>query len=281
MQLPGPVELLFLLIAFVAVPFGLDVLGSLGYGDRLVRLARVAVLPAAVALAISLALPPGPVAAVVALPWLATTGLLGISALADRARRGVGVDRHLIPEGALGFAAIGGLLVLDHRLGADPFGFSQFLVLLAAVHFHVAGFIMLTTVAALADRRDGRAPLVAGALAIVGGPLTAVGFFGLPGVNICGAAFTVAAGLLVGGLHLVTARGTSPRHAAILLGIAGASLLITMPMAAIWAVGLLTGVELLPLDAMTRIHGGLNAVGFGLAAMVGWRMALAADDNRR
>ena len=76
---------------------------------------------------------------------------------------------------------IGGLLVLDHRIGADPFGFSQFLVLLAAVHFTVAGFVLLAAIEALRHRRGGRAPLLAGGLAILGGPLTAIGFFGLPG----------------------------------------------------------------------------------------------------
>jgi hypothetical protein len=217
------------------------------------------------------------VAAIVALPWVATTGLLGLEALADRYRRGLAVDAALIHEGALGFAAVGGLLLLDHRLGTDPFGFSQFLVLLAAVHFHVAGFVLLTAVAALARWRDGRGPSVAGGLAIVGGPLTAIGFFGLPGVNIAGAALTVSAGLIVGILHLDAARSVEPRSAAGgLLAVAGLSLLITMPMAGAWAIGLIIGIEIVPLELMTRIHGGLNAIGFGLAAMLGWRLALAS-----
>jgi hypothetical protein len=256
------------------VPAGLDVLGTSADSIPITRVARRAVTPAGIALAIALLLPPGPVGVVAALPWVVTVGLLGVAALVDRVRRGPSVDAALIPEAALGFAAVGGILLLDHRIGADPFGFSQFLVLLAAVHFTAAGFVMLTAISALSRHRGGRAPLVAGALAIVGGPLTAIGFFGLPMVNIAGALLTATAGLIVGVLHLHVARSLGSGAPAALFAAAGACLLVTMPMAIIWAIGLLTGTTILPLDLMTRVHGSLNAVGFSVAAMLGWRLVL-------
>jgi hypothetical protein len=270
---PGTVETLFLAVVFVAVPAALDGLAALGHRGRIIDLARRACPWAAFVLAIALILPPSPVAFFLAVPWATLTASLGFAALADRVGRSPRLDASLIRQGALGFAAIGGLLVLDHRIGADPFGFSQFLVLLAAVHFTVAGFVLLTAIEALQHRRGGRAPLLAGGLAILGGPLTAIGFFGLPGVNIAGAALTATAGLIVGVLHLDVARSL-PRPDGPLLAIAGGSLLITMPMAATWAIGLLIGTELLPLDLMTRVHGGLNALGFAIPAAVGWRFVV-------
>ncbi|HEY7524349.1 MAG TPA: YndJ family transporter [Candidatus Limnocylindrales bacterium] len=267
------VEALFVLVALVAVPAGLDVLTAPG-PPPLIDVARRATPVAGIALAVSLLLPPGPWAVLAALPWVVTVGALGIAALVDRVRRGPSVDAAVIPEAALGFAAIGGLLLLDHRIGADPFGFSQFLVLLAAVHFTAAGFVMLTAITALERHRGGRPPLVAGGLAIVGGPLTAIGFFGLPLVNIAGALLTATAGLIVGVLHLGVARSLGRGAAAALLATAGACLLVTMPMAVTWAIGLLTGITILPLDLMTRVHGSLNAVGFSVSAMLGWRLVL-------
>jgi hypothetical protein len=276
---PGTVETLFLAIVFVAVPAVLDGPLDIERNDRLIDVARRGHVPAGLALAVSLVLPPSPTAFFLALPWAAITACLGMSAVRDRAARGWHLDAALIPQGALGFAAIGGLLVLDHRVGADPLGFSQFLVLLAGVHFTVAGFVLLASAEALRQRRGGRAPVVAGSLAIVGGPLTAIGFFGLPGVNIAGALATATAGLIVGGLHLDAARSL-PRPAGPLLALAGGSLLITMPMAATWAIGLLIGAELLPLDLMTRVHGGLNAMGFAIPASIGWRLVERRLDAR-
>jgi hypothetical protein len=56
------VETLFLAVVFVAVPAGLDVQMAIGGRGQAIDIARRACIPAGFALAISLVLPPGPIA---------------------------------------------------------------------------------------------------------------------------------------------------------------------------------------------------------------------------
>jgi hypothetical protein len=270
---PDLVEALFLLIVLVSAPAAVGLVPSLGT-CRIVGFVRPAMLPAGIALGASLALPAGVLAGGLALPWAAAMAALGLVAVVDRWRRGIRADDALAAEAALGFFAIGGLLTLAHRVGFDPAGFGPFLSLLAGVHFHVAGGLLLSAAAILLARRPGRTIRLAAALASVGGPLTAIGFFGLPLVNVGGALLTVAGAFLVGALHVHGARRL-PRPAASAVGVAGVSLMLSMPLAAGWAIGLVTGHSIVPLEVMTRVHGGLNAIGFGVVGLLGWRFAEA------
>ena len=67
--------------------------------------------------------------------------------------------------------------------------------------------------------------------------------------------------------------------------IAGASLIVSMPMAIVYATGTLLGTAWLDIEDMAAIHGTLNALGFSLAVVVAWtleRQALTpAEPDRR
>jgi hypothetical protein len=62
------------------------------------------------------------------------------------------------------------------------------------------------------------------------------------------------------------------RSAAVLATLAGASLLVSMPMAVIYTTGILVGTTWLDLDTMAAIHGTLNALGFALPITVAWTL---------
>jgi len=145
-------------------PLGLWQLRSLG-----VRLPPVPVYVAAATLGvISLAVGQGATAAVLALPWFATSlaaaggGLLWLfgSSLLN--------VRRLLIVAALGYLAFGAAWLMASRLGLRPMGFAPDIVELTAVHFGFAGFagplIALATAEALAARsgRLATAALVAG-----------------------------------------------------------------------------------------------------------------------
>lgn len=265
---------LFLIAPLILVPLGYRLLEVASPGSWPPAIALRTVLPAAGILVLSFWLPAGPVAAALALPWLAVTGITAVAAGLrllrdpDRFRPGV---RHAT-DAAVAFLAVGATFVVTDRLGARPFDFPATIILLTAVHFHFAGFVLpLVGALAFARRPSRRLELALGAV-IVGIPITALGFFGFPLANWIGTMLTATGGIGLGLGTLGIARTLMPRSAVALAMIAGTSLLITMPLAAIYATGTLTGAAWLGMDLMAWVHGGLNAIGFALPVMVAWTL---------
>lgn len=131
-------------------------------------------LVAAAMLAISLVGAAGPVAGLLAGPWAASAVITAFGRLAPAARRGPRRDgvASVGRDAAAAFLVVGAVAAVLSRLGVRPFGFSEPIVLLTAVHFHVAGFVLMT-VAVRAGERSPAARRVAIPLLLVGIPATA------------------------------------------------------------------------------------------------------------
>lgn len=255
--LPAPLAARILLLApLVIVPRLLTLLPDRGW---VAGMAGWPALLAALPLLIAFALPPGALAAVFVVPWLALAmagaaaavihGLAHLpSILQPRRMADLGIDV------ALAFWAVGAIFTVVDRLGADT-GFSTTIVLLTATHFHFAGFGLLGLASLLARGRPWLRASVAGL--IVGIPLTALGFVLVSdAIGAVGALFVGVSGVGVGiGLLMVAASGPA-RWASTL---AGAALLIGMPMGIAWSMAILFGGAYLDLDTMIRTHGALNA----------------------
>jgi hypothetical protein len=278
---------LFLLAPLVVVPLGYQLLELAAPGSRPPAIALRLVPVGAGLLLVSFWLPAGPVAAVLAAPWLTITAWTALSAgtrlLRDPERFRPGV-RHATGA-AVAFLAIGATFALIDRLGVQPMGFSATVILLTAVHFHFAGFALPLAGALAYGRRPSRWLGIALGAVVVGIPVTALGFLGLPFANWVGAVLTASGGLVIGIATISIARTLLRRSAVALAVIAGASLIVSMPMAAVYATGTLIGTAWLDISDMAAIHGTLNALGFSLAVMVAWtieRRALtpAVPDRR-
>lgn len=273
---------LLLMAALVLIPLGFRLLGMVVPGSEPPAALRMATIPAAIALAVSFAQPAGVIAAALALPWLALTGLVALAAavrlLRDPGRFRPG-PRHAI-DAAVAFLAIGATFAMTDRLGIRPFDFSATIILLTAVHFHFAGFVLPLAGALAYRRRPSRWLEFALALTVIGIPTTALGFFGLPAVNWVGSMLVATGGFTIGLATLATASSMTSRLAQGLLAVAGASLLIAMPLAATYATGTFTGNAWLELGMMARIHGGLNALGFALPVVVAWSVEGRAGRDR-
>ena len=131
----------------------------------------------------AMALGPGPCCTgILALPWLVVAIAVAISRLPGIwARRGSlrAFADGLGADAACAFLAVGATWALLSRLGLRPMGFEDRIVLLTAVHFHVAGFV-LVLVGDLLRRRAGSGVVAAGLTALVIGiPTTALGFLGV------------------------------------------------------------------------------------------------------
>jgi YndJ-like protein len=268
----GPIEVLLLLAPLVVVRLAMR-LGAGRDSTGAGRLAFRAQPFGALAVVASFTGRRGPVAAAFAAAWLAVTVLIAFDAL-ERLRRGArAVPELAIAAGGLMLPIGGGWLVLS-RLGATVLGFEEPLILLTAVHFHYAAYATLVLVGlagrALGESRPYRA-VAAGAA--TGPPLLAAGITFSPHLEIVAASVIVIA---LSGLAVLTLVRVVPRvrgAARLLLIVSSLSALGAMACALAYALGEFTGIGIISLAQMARIHGPLNALGFALAGLLGWARA--------
>jgi hypothetical protein len=190
------------------------------------------------------------------------------------------LDR-LCTDAALMFSLVGGLWTLADRLGIRPLGFDPSIVALTAVHFHYAG-VLLPLFTGLTARQMPESRFVARAAVgvVLGVPAVAVGItfsqlgwgFGLE--TAAGLALALA-GAIVAIMHvrLATEPEFTPTTRA-LLAVAGVALFFGMVFAALYAIRFQASpLPWLAIPQMRAIHGTLNALGFGLCGVLGWRAA--------
>lgn len=264
-------------------------LGELTLVDALLLLAVLVVAPAAVPLhpaasgthasvVLLAALPAAPalllerglLAAVLVLPWLATAVAGAVVAatwwLANR--RGL-VDAVWVAAAA--YLVVGAGWLGADRLDLEPAGFAAPFVQLTAIHFHYAGFAASMLAGCAWRWRPGRLPAAAVLLIAAAPPVVAIGFTTYGPLQVAGA------GLLTAGLWLLaweTIRRIAPATpppARWLLVISALATLAPMVLAVQWAIGHNYGTPALSIPAMVRFHGVLNAVGFTLLGVLGWR----------
>jgi hypothetical protein len=151
-------------------------------------------------------------------------------------------------------------------------GFDERIVLLTAVHFHVAGFVLVLSGELLRRRSPGRLTTAGLAVLIVGIPTTAAGFLGVEFASLGGAWLVAGGGLAIGvGLIAAGRPVNASRLSRPATAIAGGALLLSMPLAAGWATASWLGIGFLPLAVMAATHGALNVFGFAIPAMYAWR----------
>jgi hypothetical protein len=284
---PAPLEIgwvnaLLLLGSLVIVPLGLGLaLRSPGAGAafRPLRLAASLQFPCALLLAASFAVPAGPGAAALALPWLAVTGLIAFGGLARLWQRRFLPWAELCFDAGLLYLAVGGGWTVLAGGEIRPLGFALPIVLLTAVHFHYAGFA-LPLLTGLAGRSLGNGFLTrSAALGVIAGvPMVAVGITGSqlglgPLLEGAAAVLTAAAGLLTAALYLRLASRRSWTGAVRALWLLTAlSLTCGMSLAALYGLRTWMSIPWLDLPWMWALHGTANSLGFALAGLIAWSL---------
>ncbi len=251
----------------------------------------------------SFLLPPGPVAGACACAWVVATLLIAIAGAGRIVRRGaLPIEELAIDVGHL-YLPVGGIWLLASRSGHALLGFHEPIVLYTANHFHFAGFaaplIMGLVGRELGLRRApgdlGDAPLatplmrfvytLSTTIVLAGIPLVAAGIqlsrsLERPAAVVLGAGMLGASALLVvTGTRRLAARTTprARRASGLLLAIAGASLVLSMTFAVLFA---LTGsatrgaaAPSIAFSTMALVHGIANAVGFATLAVLAFSIA--------
>lgn len=269
------IEALFVVALLAAVVPGLQLVPDAAVtGTPFVAAAAAAVL-----LSVAMAIEPGVGAGALAVPWLVVVTLLGVSRVPGLwARRGStgAIADGLAADAACAFLAVGATWAVISRLGWQPMGFEDRIVLLTAVHFHVAGFLLVLVGELL--RRRGQSALVGPGLTalVIGIPTTALGFLGVGGAALVGAWLVAFGAVVIGIGHLrVAVRDPVPVLPGPLPAVAGIALLLSMPLAAAWATSSWLGIAFLSVPLMAATHGALNVLGFAVPAVFAWRQATA------
>ncbi len=255
-----------------------------------------AVLAAAALLPIALALPGGVASTVLTIPWLAVTAGLAAAAARRVWMERYPADPHTATAGrpdptrwgpeavaaiALAWLPAAALGITASRASLTAFSIPAELIELAGVHFTFAGFaataiaaqaLAATSVTRVAHPHQQRIAILA-TIATIGGCATVgIGHATARVVELLGAsAMTIGVILLGVVAWLVSKDRTVSRRTRVLLRVSALSVLGSMGFALAYAWALTIGADHLPYETIALVHGSLNAFGFALCGLLGWR----------
>lgn len=293
----GDLSAILLLAVLVIVPLALPLATYTDghpYSNALYQLAIVTQPFAALFASIALVTVSGTTtAAATALLWLLYTTLLGLIGLTTIAN--ILLNRHITLSGvclgmALAYLPIGGAWLALACLRMQPLGFSPTTVLLTAVHFHFItmaalvitgriGLALHDTASEIAQNtyRIAAVVMLICPLLVAAG-ITFTQLTGQRAIESVGAtllALSLMAVVIIS-LRFIVPSAASPL-ARVLLAFSGFSVLLTMALAAAYALGTATHTWTITVPQMIAVHGWLNALAFGLCGLLGWRLKMAEN----
>lgn len=272
---PNPLSLgwpllLVLLGAFVLVPWG-RLLFERHFALPGCHLICFFQTPAAMALAVSVQLEPGSVAAGLALPWLIVCGIMALHALTLwQTAGGKSLAARLALVGWLQIA-VGGAWLFADRAGMQPMGFDGMIVRLTAAHFHFAGFLLPLMAGFLLRQPSAlwvrlSAAGAAGGVILVALGITLTKLGGHPAMESVLAATFCLFVLGLGFGQVLAACRLGNRW----LAASGLSLCMGMAFALLYALRLWLPLPWLHLPFMWAVHGSIQVFGFAACGLIGW-----------
>ena len=280
----APTELIHKVVFFavlVIVPLALSVVAPDGEtGASLYKLVVLVQPVAALLTMASFFLEKGVLAATLASAWLILTMLVALFGLARLTSQGFLRLEELSIDAGLFYLPIAGVWLVIYRLGIQPFGYGEIIILLTVVHFHFAGFatpiIAGMSGRVLASRNYPRKVFVAVVFAVVAAmPLVAAGITFSPWIGFVGA-LLLTIGLAL--LAVLTIGWVGPAIGQarwrMLLLVGALSSCAAMVLACLYAYSLATHTLILTIPRMAMTHGLLNAFGFVTCSLFAWSQIL-------
>src|ERR1041384_610113 len=275
----APIELIHKIVFFavlVIVPLGLSLVAP--PNQNFIYKLSVPIQPIAALLTIaSFFLDKGIPAAALSSSWLILTGLVALYGVTRLIARG---GPYPLPElsidAGLLYLPVAGAWLVVYRLGEQPFGYGELIILLTVVHFHFAGFAtpiiagMNGRVLASTDfpqRIYAFAVFgIIAAMPIVAAGITVSPLLGLIGTLLLSTALVILAVLTIGWVRPVISH---PKRQITLILAALASC-AAMGLASLYAYSLATHTLILTIPMMAMTHGILNAFGFVTCSLFVW-----------
>jgi YndJ-like protein len=270
---------ILLLAVLVIVPLGLFVATRNRTEQETLSLRAAAFSQpfGAAAVVISFLLQQGIVAAVLASTWLVVAALIAFHGLVRLLERETRTASELVISGGFVFISVGAGWLIMSRLGAQPLGFGDTIVLLTAVHFHYAGFAapILCGLAGRVIAREAphlnRGFSLVGVCVIAGTPLVAAGITMSPALGLAGT-IVISLGLIL--LAVLVCGWVVPRikqrSVQLLLVISSVSPFISMALASAYAYSIVVKKLIIDIPQMALTHGMINAFGFALCGLLAW-----------
>ena len=261
----------------VIVPLGLSVVAPADRrGVSLYKLVVFAQPAAALLTIASFFFEKGVLSAALASAWLVLNLLIALLGLVRITFRGVHRIEELSIDAGLLYLPVAGIWLVIYRLGIQPFGYGEIIILLTAVHFHFAGFatpiISGMSGRVLASRDHPRRVFTAVVLAIVAAmPLVAAGITFSPWLGVIGTVLLTIGVLMLAVLTIGWVRPAINSAAwQTLLLIGAISSCVAMVLACLYAYSLATQTLILTIPIMAMTHGLLNAFGFVTCSLFAW-----------
>ncbi|MBI1880692.1 MAG: YndJ family protein [Chloroflexi bacterium] len=280
----GLLEVLLLLAPLVTTPLGLaliEIPQQAAGQQRLYQLIKIAQPFGAALVVLAFWGPQGLPAGALAAGWLGVTALIALLGLIRFLSKGFRDLLEIGLDAGLAYLAVGGGWLVLSRLGLNPLGFGDLIVLLTAVHFHYAGFAApiissrigyLLTSFPLTTRRVHRISLIG---VIVGMLLVAAGITFSPLLELIGAVeFATSLAILAYLMITYASKVIGDRPARILLTVSAICLIIGMVLTYAYAISEFTGYYLVVIPQMVRFHGVSNALGFVLCGLLACHLGL-------
>ena len=273
------IERALALAPLVLVPLGLRLVAVPafdGVAHRCYVAAVVAQPIGAVCVVASLLVSVSGTAAGLAAVWLGVALLVAAVGLGRTVDRGgvVPISETAIDVG-LAYTTVGAAALVFFHLGIY-FWFDPLIILLTAVHFHYAGFVLpvMTGLTGRAIGLPGRGFRVLAGVVLLGPAIIAVGISFSPLIEFVAVGVFTATVTVFGGYVVLRVAPTRRRLQAGCLVGSALALPVSMVLAIGYAVFQFTGLDPfgLTISRMVTLHGSLNAFGFGLLGLLGWRL---------
>ena len=226
------------------------------------------------AFGISYLLPTGYMAGGLALVWLLCTLLLAWNQIHHYRQRKREDKTSYAGLAAFLYLPVGAAWALADRLGLQPMGFQSTIVLLTAVHFHFAGFLLLVAGHRILTLPSNTYKVSWDLLLVLGVPLVALGITlsqweGPAWMETLSATVMAIGGLGVAALHLNTSRQIQSTLVRWAWRVGALCLSIGMCLAIAYGWRPFFSLDFLSIPWMYAVHGTLNFLGVGLL-VIGW-----------
>ena len=190
-------------------------------------------------------------------------------------------------DAGLFYLPVAGAWLVIYRLGVQPFGYGEIIILLTVVHFHFAGFAAPIIAGMVGRKLSTTNPLSKTYSVMVGSivaamPLIAAGITFSPWLGLVGA-LLLSAALVI--LAVLTLRHVLPAisslSARLLLLLAAFSSCTAMILACLYAYSIVAHTVILRIPTMAMTHGLLNAFGFTASSLLAWSIINRVGERRR
>ena len=273
------IERALTLAPLVLVPLGLRMIAVPPFSGRTGWLYTTAVVlqpVGAVCVLWSFLVSTASIAAGLSTVWLIVCGVLAGVGLQRTVDRGsIAPLSETVIDAGLAYIVVGAVALMLHHLGIS-FWFDPVIILLTAVHFHYAGFV-LPVMAGLTGRTvdsPNKIYQVVTSVILIGPAIIAVGISFSALIEFLAVSVYTLTVTVFGGYVIVRVAPNRQRLQGTFLVASALALPVSMALALAYVSMLFVGFDPISINIprMVQLHGTLNAFGFGLVGLVGWRV---------